>query len=158
MLQYAHGIFQPFRQWWDQEFGEFEVHFHLPSPPRWSMGSRRILSLSLGTLMLLSLGEHQCSPYLAAEKVHVVPAEAAGCYQGLWGEEKRKAFRMSFPKLFFADLNNTASSRLFSHFQKRWSFQSVFPELCGVISCLQHLKEKCGASETSLLFAVFTTN
>lgn len=58
-----------------------------------------------------------------------------------WRGEKRKAFGMSFPKLFFSDLNNTASSRLFSHSQKCWSFQSVFPELCGVISCLQHLKE-----------------
>lgn len=26
--------------------------------------------------------EYQCSPYLTGEKVDVVPAEAAGCYQG----------------------------------------------------------------------------
>lgn len=121
-------------------------------------GSRRTLSLSLGTLMILSLREHQYFLYLTPQKVPVVPAGAAGCYQGLRGEEKRKSFGLPFPKLFFSDLNNTASSRLFSHFLKSWSFQCVFPELCRVISCSQHLKEKCGASETSLLFAVFTTN
>lgn len=133
--------------WWVWSVFSFtflcEVHLGQQEDPFLILGDTEILSL----LPLFNTSKGAC-----------------GTCRGCWvlprsvGEEKGKSFGLSFPKLFFSDLTNTVSSRLFSHFLKSWSFQSVFPELCRVISCLQHLKEKCGASETSLLFAVFTTN